>query len=30
MERDDTIGSWSVDKLNLLQKYLEAYVTVLK
>ncbi len=30
MERDDTIGSWSIDKLNLLRKYLEAYVTVLK
>jgi three-Cys-motif partner protein len=30
MERDDTIGSWSVDKLNLLRKYLQAYVTVLR
>lgn len=30
MERDDTIGSWSVDKLNLLRKYLHAYVTVLR
>lgn len=28
--RDDTIGSWSEDKLNLLRKYLEAYVKVLK
>ena len=30
MDRDDTIGIWSVDKLNLLRKYLEAYVTVLR
>lgn len=30
MDRDDTIGSWSVDKLDLLRKYLEAYVTVLR
>lgn len=30
MERDDTIGSWSIDKLNLLRKYLQAYVTVLR
>ena len=30
MDRDDTIGSWSVDKLNLLRKYLAAYVTVLR
>ncbi len=30
MERDDTIGSWSVDKLNLLRKYLQAYAAVLK
>lgn len=30
MERDDTIGGWSVDKLNLLRKYLQAYVTVLR
>ena len=30
MGRDDTIGSWSVYKLNLLRKYLEAYVTVLR
>lgn len=30
MEQDDTIGSWSVDKLSLLRKYLQAYVTVLK
>src|SRR3989442_948171 len=30
MERDDTIGSWSVDKLSLLRKYLQAYVTVLR
>jgi len=30
MERDDTIGSWSVEKLNLLRKYLQAYVTVLR
>lgn len=30
MERDDTIGSWSVDKHELLRKYLQAYVTVFK
>ncbi len=30
MDRDDTIGSWSVDKLKLLRKYLQAYVTVLR
>ena len=30
MERDDTIGSWSVEKLDLLRKYLQAYVTVLR
>ena len=30
MKREDTIGSWSVDKLSLLQKYLEAYVKVLR
>jgi three-Cys-motif partner protein len=30
MAKDDTIGCWSVDKLNLLRKYLEAYVTVLR
>ena len=29
MDRDDTIGNWSVDKLTLLRKYLEAYVSVL-
>ena len=29
MVRDDTIGSWSVDKLDLLRKYLQAYVSVL-
>lgn len=30
MQRDDTIGSWSVDKLDLLRRYLQAYVTVLR
>ena len=30
MDKDDTIGGWSVDKLSLLRKYLEAYVTVLR
>jgi three-Cys-motif partner protein len=30
MEKEDTIGSWSVEKLELLRKYLQAYVTVLK
>ena len=30
MERDDTIGNWSVDKLDLLRKYLQAYVKVLR
>jgi len=30
MMPEDTIGSWSMDKLGLLRKYLQAYVTVLK
>lgn len=30
MEKEDTIGSWSLEKLELLRKYLQAYVTVLK
>jgi three-Cys-motif partner protein len=30
MEKDDTIGRWSLEKLDLLRKYLQAYVTVLK
>lgn len=30
MEREDTIGKWSVDKLDLLQKYLRAYLQVFK
>jgi len=30
MEREDTIGRWSVDKLDLLKKYLKAYLQVLK
>ena len=29
-ERDDQIRSWSVEKLELLRKYLEAYVSVLR
>jgi len=28
--REDTIGPWSRDKLNLLGKYLQAYVTIFK
>jgi three-Cys-motif partner protein len=28
-EKEDLIGKWSVEKLDLLQKYLSAYVTVL-
>ena len=27
---DDKIGSWSIEKLNLLRKYLSAYIKVLK
>ncbi len=30
MEREDIVGKWSVDKLGLLRKYLNAYVQVLK
>ena len=30
MEKDDMIGRWSLEKLDLLKKYLLAYVTVLK
>lgn len=29
-DREDVIGRWSVEKLTLLKKYLQAYVTVLK
>jgi three-Cys-motif partner protein len=29
-EREDVIGRWSVEKLGLLRKYLEAYVRILK
>ncbi|MBI3013774.1 MAG: three-Cys-motif partner protein TcmP, partial [Candidatus Tectomicrobia bacterium] len=30
MEREDTIGAWSLEKLGLVRKYLEAYVLVLR
>jgi three-Cys-motif partner protein len=30
LNQEDTIGAWSEDKLELLRKYLEAYVTIMR